>query len=48
MLWAIVVLLIILWLLGLFANIAGEAIWLLLVLAAVVFIVQLVSGRRRI
>jgi len=48
MLWAIVAILVILWLLGFVAHIAGAFIHLLLVIAVIVLIVQLVSGRRRI
>lgn len=48
MLWAIVVILIVLWLLGFVANIAGGLVHLLLVLAILVFLWQLLSGRRRI
>lgn len=46
MLWTIVVALIILWLLGFSLHIAGGLIHLLLVVALVVFVIQLVSGRR--
>ena len=47
MLWAIVVILLILWALGFLAlHIGGGLIHLLLVIAAVVIIFQLVTGRR--
>ena len=46
MLWTIVVLLLILWLLGFTMHIAGGLIHLLLVVALVVIVVRLVSGRR--
>ena len=47
MLYTIVVILLILWLLGFFAfHVAGGLIHLLLVLAVIVFIVQLIRGRR--
>ena len=49
MLWTIAVILIILWLLGAFAfHVAGGLIHLLLVIAVVVVIYQLVTGRRRL
>jgi len=48
MLWAIVAILVILWLLGFVAHIAGAFIHLVLVIAVIVLIVQLVSGRRRV
>jgi hypothetical protein len=46
MLWTIVALLLILWLLGFAFSIAGSLIHLLLVLALVVFVINLVNGRR--
>lgn len=48
MLWTILGILIVLWLVGFVADIAGGLIHLLLVIAAIVFIVQLVSGRRAV
>ena len=49
MLWTIAVILVILWLLGFTAfHVAGGLIPLLLVVAIIVVIVQLVSGRRRL
>ena len=49
MLWTIAVILVILWLLGAFAfHIAGGLIHLLLVIAVIVVIYQLVTGRRSI
>jgi len=47
MLWTIFVILLILWLLGFSFHIAGSLIHLLLVIAVVVLIINLVSGRRR-
>jgi hypothetical protein len=49
MLWAIVVILLILWLLG-FAvfSVAGGFIHLLLIIALIVLVIQLVSGRSAI
>jgi hypothetical protein len=46
MLWTIFVILLILWLLGFSLHIAGGLIHLLLVLAVIVLVVNLVSGRR--
>ncbi len=46
MLWTIVVILVVLWLLGLPAHIAGAFIHLLLVIAVIVLIAQLIAGRR--
>ena len=48
MLWTILVILIVLWLLGLVGSVGGAAIHLLLVLAGIVLIAQLVSGRRTV
>lgn len=46
MLWTIIALLVVLWLLGLLGGLGGNLIHLLLVIAAVVLIFQLISGRR--
>jgi hypothetical protein len=46
MLWTIIGILFVLWLLGLVANVGGGLIHLLLVVAAVVFLINLISGRR--
>jgi hypothetical protein len=46
MLWTIVVILIILWLLGFTIHIGGALIHLLLVIAVIVILVNLISGRR--
>jgi hypothetical protein len=46
MLWTILVVLVVLWLLGFVTNVAGSLIHLLLVIALVVLIAQLLSGRR--
>lgn len=46
MLWTIVVLLVILWLLGFAMNVAGGLIHLLLVVALVVIVLRVLSGRR--
>jgi hypothetical protein len=47
MLWTIFVILVVLWLLGFSLHIAGGLIHLLLVVALVVLILNLVSGRQR-
>lgn len=46
MLWTIFVILLILWLLGFSFHIAGSLIHILLVIAVVVLIINLISGRR--
>ena len=46
MLWTIVALLLILWLLGFSFSIGGGMIHLLLVVALVVFVINLLMGRR--
>jgi hypothetical protein len=48
MLWTIVVLLLILWLLGFSFSIGGSLIHLLLVVALVVFVFNLIAGRRAV
>ena len=47
MLWTILVILLVLWLLGMIGGIGGGLIHLLLVVAAIVLIFNLLSGRRR-
>jgi hypothetical protein len=46
MLYTIVVVLVVLWLLGLVGHIAGGFIHLLLVIAVIILIFNLISGRR--
>ncbi|HEY1402073.1 MAG TPA: lmo0937 family membrane protein [Terriglobales bacterium] len=46
MLWTIFVILLIMWLLGFSFHIAGSLVHLLLVVALIVLIVNLISGRR--
>jgi hypothetical protein len=48
MLWTILVILLILWLLGFIGHIGGGLIHILLVVAAIVLIYNLVSGRRTV
>jgi len=46
MLWTIVVLLLILWVLGFTLHVAGGLIHVLLVIALIVIVVRLLTGRR--
>jgi hypothetical protein len=46
MLWTIFVILLVLWLLGFGFHVAGSLIHLLLVIALVVLLIQLITGRR--
>jgi len=46
MLYTIIVVLLILWLLGFSLHIAGSLVHVLLVIALVVFIARMISGRR--
>ena len=46
MLWTIFVILLILWILGFSFHVAGSLIHLLLVIAVVVLIINLITGRR--
>jgi hypothetical protein len=46
MLWMIIVVLLILWLLGFSFHVAGSLIHLLLVVAVVVLVINLFTGRR--
>jgi hypothetical protein len=46
MLWTIAVILLVLWLLGFSLHVAGGLIHILLVIAVIVGLVQLFSGRR--
>jgi hypothetical protein len=48
MLWTILVILVILWLLGFTLHIGGGLIHILLVLAVIVLIYNLLTGRRRL
>lgn len=47
-LWTIITVLFVLWLIGLVANIGGGLIHLLLVVAVVLFLINLFSGRRTV
>ena len=46
MLWTILVVLLILWLLGFSLHVGGGLIHILLVIAVVVLVINLISGRR--
>ncbi len=46
MLWTLIVLLFLFWLLGFAFDVAGGLIHILLVIAAVLFLVNLISGRK--
>ncbi|HEY1902935.1 MAG TPA: lmo0937 family membrane protein [Terracidiphilus sp.] len=48
MLWTIFVILLVLWVLGFSLHIAGSLIHLLLVVAVIVLIINLISGRRAV
>ena len=49
MLWTILVILLVLWLLGMVSSYTmGGVIHILLVIAVIILVVQLVSGRRRL
>ena len=46
MLWWILAIVVALWVIGLIADVAGGLIHLLLVVAGVIFLIQLFTGRR--
>jgi hypothetical protein len=48
MVWGLIVLLVVLWLLGFSLNVARGLIHLLLVIALIVLLFQLISGRRAV
>jgi uncharacterized membrane protein YtjA (UPF0391 family) len=48
MLWTIIVVLLILWLLGFTLHIAGGLIHILLVIALVMLVINLITGRRAV
>jgi len=48
MLWTLIVVLLVLWLLGLATNVVGGLIHVLLVIALIVLVFQLLSGRRAV
>ena len=48
MLWTIIVILFVLWLLGFLTSVGGGLIHILLVIAVIVLIYQLLTGRRAV
>lgn len=46
MLWTILVILIVLWLLGFLTHVGGSLIHLILVVALIILVIQLITGRR--
>ena len=48
MLWTILVILLVLWLVGFLGHVGGGLIHLLLVIALIVLVINLVSGRRAV
>jgi hypothetical protein len=48
MLWTIFVILLVLWILGFSLHVAGSMIHLLLVLAVIMLVINLISGRRAV
>ena len=48
MLWTILAVILVLWLLGVVGSVGGSLIHLLLVIAAVILLIQLLSGRRTV
>ena len=48
MFWTLLVLLVLFWLIGFAFDVAGGIIHVLLVIAAVIFLVNLISGRRKV
>ena len=46
MLWTIIVVLVVLWLLGFSLHVGGALIHLLLVVALIILVINLISGRR--
>jgi len=46
MLWTILVILVVLWLIGFLAHVGGGLIHLILVIALIIFLIQLITGRR--
>ena len=48
MLWTIFAILLVLWLIGFLADVAGGLIHILLVIAAIVLVIRLLTGRRAV
>ena len=47
-LWFIIVALVVFWLLGFFLKVGGGLVHILLVIAGIIFVVQLLTGRRSV
>lgn len=47
-LWTVIVILFVLWLIGFVAHIGGGLIHLLLVIALIVFVINLITGRKTV
>lgn len=47
-LWGIIVFLVVLWLIGLVLEIGGALIHFLLVIAGIIFVYQLITGKRKL
>ncbi len=48
MLWTIMVILVVLWLLGFVTHVGGSLVHILLVIAVIVLVINVVSGRRAV
>ena len=48
MLWTIIVILLVLWLIGFLSHLGGGLIHLILVVALVVFLINIITGRRTV
>ena len=48
MLWTILMIILVLWLIGFIADVGGGLIHLLLIVAGIVFLFQLLAGRRTV
>lgn len=46
--WFIIGILVLLWLLGIIFHIAVGVAWILLIVAAIIFVLDLLGGRRRV
>lgn len=46
LLWTVIVILFVIWLIGYIANLGGGLIHLILIIAGIIFILQLLLGRR--
>jgi hypothetical protein len=48
LLWTVIAILLVIWLVGLVMNVVGPIIHLLLIIAAVLFVVNMFTGRRTV